>query len=343
LKSGENINRNDSQENKKMTLHLSDRHRSRGFSLNGLTDHELDDIHQATLEVLENTGLFIETDEALEVFDGAGAEIDRKNKIVKIPPQLVEDAIRSAPSKILMAGRDPKHDKELGTGRVHFTNFSEGIEVVDPFSGQRRAPVKADLANAAKLVDCLDEIDVCEKAVGSSDVPPEVLPLHNAEAMLTHTTKHCCVGPGSGYLLNKLVQMAAVISGGIKKFQERPILSFTTCPVSPLKLINECCEIIIEAARTRSIINILSMAMAGGTSPVTLAGTLVTHNAEVLGGITLNQLVQKGAPVIYGSSTTAMDLKIGAAAVGTPECAIISGAVARLARYYALPSYVAGG
>ena len=326
-----------------MPNHLSGNHRSQGLSLSGLTDDELNDIHQATLEVLEKTGLFIETDEALAVFDGAGAEIDRKNKIVKIRPQLVEDAIQSAPSKILLAGRDPKHDKVLDVGRVHFTNFSEGIEVVDPFSGERRAPVKSDLANAAKLVDYLDEIDVCEKAVGSGDVPPAVLPLHNAEAMLSHTTKHCCVGPGSGYLLKKLVQMAGVISGGIKKFQQRPILSFTTCPVSPLKLINECCEIIIEAARSRSIINILSMAMAGGTSPVTLAGTLVTHNAEVLGGITLNQLVQKGAPVIYGSSTTAMDLKIGAASVGTPECAIISGAVARLARYYALPSYVAGG
>ena len=316
---------------------------SQALGLNGLTDDELGDIHQATLEVLAKTGVFIETDEALEVFDGAGAEIDRRHKIVKIPPQLVDDAIQSAPSTILLAGRDPKHDKELGTGRVHFTNFSEGIEVVDPFSGERRAPLKADLENAAKLVDYLDEIDVCEKAVGSSDVPQEVLPLHNAEAMLTHTTKHCCVGPGNGFLLKKLVQMAAIISGGIKKFQKRPILSFTTCPVSPLKLINECCEIIIEAAKSRSIVNILSMAMAGGTSPVTLAGTLVIHNAEVLGGITLNQLVNKGAPVIYGSSTTAMDLKIGAASVGTPECAIISGAVARLARYYALPSYVAGG
>ena len=316
---------------------------SQALGLNGLTDDEMGDIHQATLEVLAKTGVFIEADEALEVFDGAGAEIDRRHKIVKIPPQLVEDAIQSAPSTILLAGRDPKHDKELGTGRVHFTNFSEGIEVVDPFSGEHRTPLKADLENAAKLVDYLDEIDVCEKAVGSSDVPQEVLPLHNAEAMLTHTTKHCCVGPGSGFLLKKLVQMAAIISGGIKKFQKRPILSFTTCPVSPLKLINECCEIIIEAAKSRSIVNILSMAMAGGTSPVTLAGTLVTHNAEVLGGITLNQLVNKGAPIIYGSSTTAMDLKIGAASVGTPECAIISGAVARLARYYALPSYVAGG
>ena len=318
-------------------------HQHQRLSLRSIAEAELDDIHRATLEVLAKTGIFIETDEALDVFDGAGAEIDRATRIVKIPPQLVENAITSAPSEILLAGRDPRHDVELGTGRVHFTNFSEGIEVVDPFNGERRSPLKADLANAARLVDYLDEIDVCEKAVGSSDVPPEVLPLHNAEAMLTHTTKHCCVGPGSGYLLQKLVQMASAVSGGLKKFQKRPILSFTTCPVSPLKLINECCEIIIEAAKSCSIINILSMAMAGGTSPVTLAGTLVTHNAEVLGGLTLNQLVKKGAPVIYGSSTTAMDLKIGAASVGTPECAIISGAVARLAKYYALPSYVAGG
>jgi len=326
-----------------MPVHQSDKHPRQKLSLSNLTDPDLKKIHQATLEVLEKTGLFIETDEALEVFDGAGAEVDRRQKIVKIPPQMVEDAIQSAPSRILLAGRDPRHDKELGAGAVYFTNFSEGIEVVDPLTGERRVPVKSDLANAALLVDYLDEIDVCEKAVGSSDVPGEVLPLHNAEAMLTNTTKHCCVGPGSGYLLKKLVKMASVISGSLEKFRERPILSFTTCPVSPLRLITECCEIIIEAARSRSIINILSMAMAGGTSPVTLAGTLVTHNAEVLGGITLNQLVQKGAPVIYGSSTTAMDLKIGAASVGTPECAVISGAVARLARYYALPSYVAGG
>jgi len=319
------------------------KHRSQGFSLNSLTTDELYEIHLATLEVLEKTGVFIETDQALDVFDGAGAEVDRKTKIVRIPPYVVEDAIRSAPSQIVLAGRDPKHDKILAAGRVHFTNFSEGIEVVDPYTGERRTPVKADLANAAKLVDYLSDIDVCEKAVGSSDVPQEVVSLHNAEAMLTNTTKHCCVGPGSGFLLNKLVAMAGVIVGGIKKLKERPILSFTTCPVSPLKLINECCDIIIEAARTNSIINILSMAMAGGTSPVTLAGTLVTHNAEVLSGITLTQLVRKGAPVIYGSSTTAMDLKLGAASVGTPECAIISGAVARLARYYALPSYVAGG
>ncbi len=316
---------------------------SQGFGLDSLRDDQLDQIHRATLDVLEKTGIVIETDEALEVFNAAGAEVDRKTKVVKIPPNVVEDAIGSAPSKIVLAGRDPKHDTILESGRVNFTNFSEGVEVVDPYSGERRTPVKEDLANAAKLVDFLSDIDVCEKAVGASDVPQAVVPLHNAEAMLANTTKHCCVGPGDGFLLNRLVQMAAVIAGGTEQHRARPVLSFTTCPVSPLQLIDECCEIVMESAKTGSVLNILSMAMAGGTSPATLAGTLVTHNAEVLGGITLNQLVAKGAPVIYGSSTTAMDLKLGTASVGTPECAIISAAVARLARYYALPSYVAGG
>ncbi len=324
-----------------MTANFNKQHQR--FSLNSFNDDQLYEIHLATLAVLEKTGIFVETQEALEIFDGGGAEVDREKKIVKIPPYVVDDAIRSAPSKIVLAGRRPENDTVLETGRVHFTNFSEGVEVVDPYTGEQRSPTKADLARAATLVDYLSDIDVCEKAVGAGDVPREVAPLHNAEAMLTNTTKHCCVGPGNRFLLNKLVNMAAAIVGGFKKLKKRPILSFTTCPVSPLQLIKECCEIIIESARTGSVINILSMAMAGGTSPATLAGTLVTHNAEVLGGITLNQLASKGAPVIYGSSTTAMDLKLGTASVGTPECAIISAAVARLARYYALPSYVAGG
>ena len=314
-----------------------------GLHMDILTDKELDDLHDSTLKVLEKTGLFIENDAALACFETAGAKVSRNKGIVKIPPQLVEDAIQSAPSKVLLAGRDPKHDLVLGENRVHFTNFSEGVKINDPYTAENRSPVKQDLVNAARVIDYLDEIDFCEKAIGAHDVPLETVPLHNAEAFLTNTTKHCAFGPGNGNLLKKIMEMAAIIVGGAKRLAERPIVSFTTCPVSPLKLISECCEIIMVSAKNNVVCNILSMAMAGATSPATLAGTLVTHNAEILGGITLSQLTHRGAPVIYGSSTTAMDLKLAEASVGTPECALISGAVARLARYYALPSYVAGG
>ncbi len=313
------------------------------ITINILTEAELDQIHQSTLSVLQHTGIFMEDEKALDCFQNAGAHVNRQEKIVKIPPHLVEAAIESAPDQVLLAGRDPRHNLVLGGGRVHFTNFSEGVKFNDPVTQKSRAPRKQDLANVARVIDHLDEIDFCEKAIGAHDVPQESVPLHNAEAFLTNTTKHCAFGPGNGKLLEKIIQMATVIVGGIKQFAKQPIVSFTTCPVSPLKLIKECCEIIMVSAHNNVACNILSMAMAGATAPATLAGTLVTHNTEILGGITLSQLTRKGAPVIYGSSTTAMDLKVAEASVGTPECALISGAVARLARYYALPSYVAGG
>ncbi len=314
-----------------------------GMSLNILTDDELQEIHYGTLEVLNETGVYVEDDEARERFERGGAIVDHDTKNVKIPPHVVEDAIRTAPSKVILHGRDPKHDIVLESTRIHFTNFSEGVMINDPYTGENREPVKKDLVDSAKVIDYLPEIDFCEKALGAHDVNQESVPLHNAEAYLTNTTKHCAFGPVNGKFLNKIIEMGQAIAGGVKAFKKRPLVSFTTCPVSPLTLITDCCEIIMEAAKNNVVCNILSMAMAGGTAPVTLAGTLVNHNAEVLSGITLAQLTRRGTPVIYGSSTTAMDLKLASASVGTPECAVISGAVARLARYYALPSYVAGG
>jgi len=314
-----------------------------GFSLNIFTDDECYEIHLATLEVLKHTGIFVEDDEAMTVLGDHGAEVDRKKKVVKFQPFMIEDAIRSAPPKIYLAGRKPEKDFVMENNRIGFTNFGEGIKITDIETGEIRQTLKKDVAETAKVIDALDEIDVYLRAVGAHDVPQEVAPLHNAEAFFPNTTKHCFIGPINGFNVKKLVEMASVIAGGKEKLAERPILSFNTCPVSPLKLVRECCEIIMEGARAGLAVNVLSMAMAGGSTPVNMAGTLVDHNAEVLAGITLNQLTRKGSPAIYGSSTTAMDLKYGLAVVGSPECGMINAAVARLGNYYGLPTWAAGG
>lgn len=314
-----------------------------GFSLNSLTDDECYEIHLATLEVLKQTGLFVEDEQALEVFGDHGADVDKTKKIVKLPSYLVEDAIQSAPPKIFLAGRKPERDFVMENTRVGFTNFGEGVNIVDAETGEIRPTTKQDVADTARVIDALDEIDVYLRAVGAQEVPQDVVPLHNAEAFFPNTTKHCFIGPNNGFNVKKLVEMAAEIVGGVDQLKDRPILSFNTCPVSPLKLVRDCCEIIMEGARAGLAVNVLSMAMAGGSTPVHMAGTLVDHNAEVLTGVVLNQLTRKGSPVIYGSSTTAMDLRFGLAVVGTPECGMINAAVARLGNYYGLPTWVAGG
>jgi len=318
------------------------RPRSGGFSLNVFNDSELDDIHAATLEVLERTGVFVEADEALDIFADGGCAVDRETHVVRLPPHVVEDAIRSAPGTFALCGRDPRNDIVLQPGRVAFTNFSEGIRVVDPATGEIRDSTKADIADIARLNDYLSDIDTHEIAVGARDVPPETCAVHNAEAQYLNTTKPIGIGPLSRVETIAIFEMAAEIVGGADELRRRPIVYNGVCPVSPLKLPHEATEVIIETARWGIPNNILSMAMAGGSSPVTLAGTLVTHNAEVLSGITLAQLTERGAPCIYGSSTTAMDLKLAAACVGSPELAMISAAVAQMARRYLLPSFVAG-
>jgi len=315
---------------------------SGGLSLDVFTHDEISDIHLSTLEVLQRTGVWVEDDEALEVFAAGGADVDSAARIVRIPAHVVEDAIRSAPPTITLCGRTPDNDVVVESGRVGFTNFGEGIKVTDVETGELREPTKRDVSDAARLIDALPEIDVLERPLGAHDVPQDAVPLHNAEAILANTTKHMFIGPINGRLLEKILGMGAAVAGGVDALRRRPLVSFITCPVSPLKLVKDCCEIIMGSARGGATVNVLSMAMAGASSPVSLAGTLVTHNAEVLSGITLAQLTARGAPVIYGSSTTAMDLRLASASVGSPECGLINAAVAQLARFYLLPSWVAG-
>jgi trimethylamine--corrinoid protein Co-methyltransferase len=244
---------------------------------------------------------------------------------------------------VVAHGRVPERDVAFEEFGVTFTTFGEGIYVVDPFTGERRESTKADVGTAARVVDALDEIALCERALGSRDVPQHVAALHNADAILRNTTKHVLIGAQSGYVAERMVALQTAILGSMEAVRRRPLLTFTTCPVSPLKLVADCCEVIMAAARHGIGLNMVSMAMSGGSSPVTLAGTLVTHNAEVLAGLTLAQLTAPGTPVIYGSASTSIDLRFGAAAVGSPELGLINAAVPQLARRYGLPSFVAGG
>lgn len=317
--------------------------KAKGFALKTLSEDDLYAIHLATLQVLYNTGVKVYNEKALDVYAGGGCIVNKENKTVKIPNYVVEDAIRSAPRKVVMCGRNPKYDVVLEDKRVFFTNFGEGIMVYDPYTGEYRKSTKQDCASAALMVDALDEVDVCLRAVSANDTPPQMHMLHEAEACFLNTSKPLFVGGFNGRQVDYLYQMAVEVAGGADRLRDRNIVAINVCPTSPLQLTNSVCETIMKCAEYGIPVNILSMAMAGGSAPVTLAGTLVIHNAEVLAGIVLNQLVKKGSPVIYGSSTTMMDLRLTTAPVGCPECAMINSSVAALAQYYLLPSWVAGG
>ncbi len=316
--------------------------RSRGLGLTLFSSEDMESIHLSTLEVLERTGVFVEADEALDIFADGGCSVDREQHVARIPPHIVEEAIAAAPPRVTLCGRDPRNDVVLEPGRVSFCTFSEGIMMIDVRTGEYRPTTKQDVADIGRLTDYLSQMDTYQISVVSRDVPTETYEIHNLQAALLNTTKPLGTGPLEPEDTRVVIDMAALVAGGMDELRERPLIYLCGCPVSPLKLTAGCTNFVIAAARAGLPALVISMAMAGGSAPVALAGTLVTHNTEVLATLVLSQLTERGSPFIYGSSTTALDLRFAAASVGSPECAMINAAVAYLAKQYRLPSFVAG-
>lgn len=314
---------------------------SGGISLNMFTQDEMDSIHRASIEVLEQTGVLIGSEEARKMLVEAGAK-EAENEIIHFPQWMIEEALMYAPETITLAGRNQERDIVLDSSRVIFTNFGEAVYLVDPDTGEVRNTTKQDVANLTRVVDALDVIPVCERMAGAQDYPEAVAEIHNYEALLLNTDKHVFTGGGNGKLTQYMIDMAKAAVGE-ENFNNRCPVTFNTCPISPLKLTTDVCEVIMTASINNAAVNVLSMGMAGGSTPVHLAGALVVHNCEALAGLVLAQKTRKGTKFIYGSSSTAMDLRYGAAVVGTPELALLNAAVATMARYYKLPSWAAGG
>jgi trimethylamine--corrinoid protein Co-methyltransferase len=310
--------------------------------LNLLSKDNYKDIHLATLRVLDKTGIFVEDKTAREIFGSSGARVDEKKAIVTFPAAMVEDAIASAPAEVKLDGRIAEHDVLLDDHRNAYLNFGGGINIVDPHTGVVRQSTKADLAASARLCDALTEVSIFSRAVYPLDQPQKVLHLHTAEACFNNTSKHFLNGSESKWETEKIIEMAAAAVGGAENLKKRKPISFGYAITSPLKMTRKLSESIATAARAGFVTYIASMAMAGGTAPVNLAGVVVQTNAEILSGIVLIQLVRKGAPVFFSSYSTAMDLRLGTSPLGSPETALIGASLAGLCRYYQIPCLVPG-
>jgi trimethylamine--corrinoid protein Co-methyltransferase len=314
-----------------------------GWGLKTFSRDALDKIHAATLDVLRSTGLSVACDEALDILERGGCRVNRKTQVVRFPDHIVKQALSLCPSHVLLAGREPANDFMMGGRGIGFTTFGTGVMTEDLVSGEIRESTKDDVAKIAVLTDALKHMDVLSSPVTARDMPNTSCDLHMLEAAFVNCTKHYHCEAEDGDRALKMIEMAAAVAGGEEALKDRPIFSLSACPTSPLQLIEECAEVIIQSAKHWIPINVLSMVMAGASSPISISGALVTHNVEVLAGIILAQLTNPGAPVIYGSSSTTFDMRHGNAVVGVPEMAMMSAGAAELANFYGLPSYVAGG
>lgn len=311
-----------------------------GSQLKILSDEGLDAIHLAALNVLEHTGVAIHLKKALDILKEAGAEVDYERKIAKIPPYLVDEAIRKTPKKITLYGRDPKYKLEVDKESMYFGSLGEASHFLNMDTGECSLITIKDLERATTVSDALDNISWI--AIGiPSDVPAQASDRYGLLVSLKNTTKHIACSPYDAEGVNDAIKMASAIMGSEKKLKRKPIISFPIFAVSPLTYSEARAEVLIEAAEHGLPICIASGSIAGGTSPVTLAGSLVITHAEILSGLLMVQLTGPGTPVIYETTNRTMDMKTGGISVGSPEFALLR-CSAKMARYCNLVSKTGG-
>ncbi len=336
-----------------------------------MTKEQITQIHQASMQILSDLGLICFNREAAEIFHGSGAEVtsvssvDNPCWLIRITEKLVLHALDSAPKTVKLGARN-KDNSLIMNGeepRVFFVSGSEtniwldvdfpayvkksdpNIEILVPEFHRRRGTV-LDLCQAAHLCEHLESLDAFIRPVNiqDKDITEDNKDVNKFFASLNNTTKHVMAGLTSLKQLDNVVNMAKLIVGGEEELKENPIISFITCLVkSPLQFVDDTTQTLIEICRRGLPVVVSSAPQAGTTAPIKEDGIIAQINAEVLAGITLSQLVNKGTPVLYGSVPVRARLDNLNDSYGAPESSQYNVDCVQMARFYKLPCYSTAG
>ncbi len=315
---------------------------SRTKWLEVLTDEQILQIHRASLEILEQTGVCMPQRRLLELLRDHGAWVDFERQVACFPAALVEGALKGCPSRFTWHGRNPRHDIRLGEDRVYYLGASTLVTVYD-LDGTRRPSTFADVQRFARLKDGLPFIHDGYGAVHPQDVPERAAHCYQMVGQFVNSEKPFRARMFGRQVSADCLRMAQIVAGGEEAFRQRPNLMAVVNTVSPLTNTPEQMEALIVYAEGNAPLFFSPQIQAGATGPVTLAGLLAQMNAEILAGITAAQLVNPGCRVGYATTSGIMDMRHGLMPYATPESALINIATAQMARFYRIPSRGTGG
>jgi trimethylamine--corrinoid protein Co-methyltransferase len=309
--------------------------------IRALSDEQVRAIHYATLEILSQTGVEMRDPQGRELLLDAGAW--ESNNRIKIPENLVTDAVDSAPSRIPMHNRLGNLTMPLELGKVFFGSGSDTTFTLDVETGERRRTTAQDVEEIARLCDALENMDFIMSMGNPSDVPPDDLYIHEFIRMIRGSIKPNVYTAKDRADVEDIYRIAVAVAGGEQALREHPFLLLYAEPISPLLFPEESLQKLIFCAEKGIPASYPPSPNTGGGGPITLAGALALGNAECMVGLIISQLIRPGAPFLYGMNTAAMDMKSAIVSYGSPEWPLGLAAQMDLARYYNLPAWSAGG
>jgi trimethylamine--corrinoid protein Co-methyltransferase len=308
-----------------------------------LTTNQIEGIHTASLQILEEVGIEFLDQETLEIWKSAGALVDRESQRVRIESDLIAEGLKTAPSSFTLKARNPERDVIIGGNHINFTNAASAPYYSDIKSGRKPGTLDA-YKKMLRLAQVCGPIHVIEgMLVEPQDIPIPQRHLEKGLALYTLSDKAHLVSSHGREVAEDHVNMAGIVFGGEAEILLDPVLSAVINSNSPLRYDGRMLGGLLTYARYRQPVVVTPFILAGAMSPVSLPAALVQQNAEVLAGITLTQLVNPGTPVIYGGFATSIDMQTGSPAFGGPEGALALLGGAQLARFYGLPFRGSGG
>ncbi len=313
------------------------------YRLKVLTDEQVDAIHEASLKILEKTGVRYDSNDAYErlLKNGAAKHPTRKN-VLTFPRGVVEDAIKRIPPYGSFAARDPKNDIAFD-GEHLFAHCLGGNPLMfDLETGESRRSTLKDVEDTTKIMDALPTCHSISNFVVATDVPPQLLVIKTMEAMMKNTSK--CI---SGYALkveevDTLLKMWSAVAGDAEEIRKRPLFTVYGSPSSPLTYDEHAADVMLRGAEYGVPVDIVPCPITGGTAPITLSGGLAQQNAELLGGVMLVQTVNDKLPMQYSGRLSMLDLRSGNNIWGVPEMALASAATVQIAHKYNMIADVYG-
>jgi len=309
---------------------------------NVLSVDEIREIDRATVHVLSEVGVSMASEKACQLLAAAGAQVDHKSGIAKIPEDLVRRSVSSCVQRPLdLCDRSGESFMRLEARRTYNISGFDATYTLDSETGQRRPSTKRDVGDFARLADALPNIHVVGTEAIPQDVPAKSAEIHAVEVILSNTSKHCHFSLSDAEIARTVFRMAKIASGRSDLSAKPPITSMAS-PTSPLRWEKNAIETLMETASVGVPLHIISQPIAGITAPITLAGVLLLQNVETLAGLVVAQLVRYGTHVIYGYVPTVLDMREANAAIASPEGAVMRIASAQVAKYYGLPSLSAG-
>ncbi len=303
-----------------------------------LSEDDIQQIHAATLEIIEKTGVRFPSKKALQIWEKHGATVDHETMVVKAPPQLIEEALKLCPPDYVLAARDETQDLPLDGNHVYVGTDGCGVQILDIETNELRRTALQDVADIARIADATEEIAFHWVSVSAQDKPPESRGLHELKAVWENSTKHVqtesVYNEAEAYAA---VEMALAISGGADQLRKRPPLSIMQCTAPPLGHDGGSLDAALIVAAAGIPTGFMTMTSCLTTAPATLAGNLAVGNAEVISAAALIQLAHPGAPFFYAAAQTASDLRTGAYTGGGPEDFLFGAATNVLADFYNIP------